>query len=62
MASLLNVAPGQLNYVLPGELLPGPVTAAIKASEGHQYVDSLYVQLFAPSLFLLRLPVLQPAG
>ena len=56
MASLLNVAPGQVNYVLPGELLPGPVTAAIKTSEGHQYVDSLYVQLFAPSLFSLTPP------
>jgi uncharacterized protein (TIGR03437 family) len=56
MASLLNVAPGQVNYVLPGELLPGPVTAAIKTSEGHQYVDSLYVQLFSPSLFSLTPP------
>jgi uncharacterized protein (TIGR03437 family) len=55
-ASLLKMSPGRVNYLLPDRLAPGPVIAAITTRQGHQCMDSLYVQLFAPSLFAITPP------
>ena len=55
-ASVLSMSPGQVNYLLPDTLVPGPVIAAIRTDQGHQYVDWLYVQPFAPSLFAITPP------
>jgi uncharacterized protein (TIGR03437 family) len=51
IAAPLFVSPGSVTYQMPSGIVPGPVTAVITTSEGHQYPDSLYVQVFAPSLF-----------
>jgi uncharacterized protein (TIGR03437 family) len=51
IAAPLFVSPGSVTYQIPSGLVPGPVTAVIVTSEGSEYVDSLYVLVFAPSIF-----------
>src|SRR5262249_15280310 len=50
MALPLLVSAGSVTYLLPGGVAPGPVQVGITTNAGQQYVDSLYVQVFAPSL------------
>jgi uncharacterized protein (TIGR03437 family) len=56
IAAPLFVSPGSVTYQMPSGLVPGPVTAVIATSEGSEYVDSLYVLVFAPSLFSVMPP------
>ncbi len=47
-------SPGYVIYQLPDGIAPGLVTSTITAAGGLQYVDSLFVLPFAPSLFAVR--------
>jgi uncharacterized protein (TIGR03437 family) len=60
-ASVVSSGAGQMTYLLPDGLAPGPVTAAITTPDGQQFTDPLYVHAFASSLFAVNLDRLAAA-